>query len=151
MLAHKASKEGTIAAEVIKGLPSARDWRSVAAVIFTDPEIASVGMTEEQAKAAGYEPVVGKFPFAALGRALAINHSDGFAKIVADKSSDVILGVHIVGPEACDLISEGAVALEAGLRVEDVGATIHPHPTLAEAIMEAAHALHGKSVHIFQK
>ena len=148
MLAHKASREAAVAAEVIAGLPSARDWRSVAAVIFTDPEIASVGMTEEQAKAAGYDPVVGKFPFAALGRALAIHDSEGFAKIVADRKTDLVLGVHVVGPEACDLVSEGALAIEAGLRVEDIGSTIHPHPTLPEAIMEAAHALHGKSVHI---
>ncbi len=148
MLAHKASREGVIAAEVIAGLKSARDWRSVPAVIFTDPEIASVGMTEEQAKAAGYDPVVGKFPFAALGRALAIGETDGFAKIVADRKTDLVLGVHVVGPHACDLISEGALAIEAGLRAEDIGGTIHPHPTLPEAIMEAAHALHGKSVHI---
>jgi dihydrolipoamide dehydrogenase len=148
MLAHKASREGIVAAESIAGLPSARDWRSVPAVIFTDPEIASVGMTEQQAKDAGYDPVVGRFPFAALGRALAINDSEGFAKIVADRKTDLVLGVHVVGPEACDLISEGALALEAGLRVEDLGGTIHPHPTLPEAIMEAAHALHGKSVHV---
>lgn len=148
MLAHKASREGVVAAEVIAGKKSARDWRSVPAVIFTDPEIASVGMTEEQARAAGHDPVVGKFPFAALGRALAIGESDGFAKIVADRKTDLVLGVHVVGPHACDLISEGALALEAGLRVEDIGGTIHPHPTLPEAIMEAAHALHGKSVHI---
>ena len=148
MLAHKASKEGVVAAEVIAGLPSARDWRSVAAVIFTDPEIASVGMTEDQAKAAGYDPVVGKFPFAALGRAVAIQDMEGFAKVVADRKTDLVLGVHVVGPHACDLISEGAIALEAGLRVEDLGGTIHPHPTLPEAIMEAAHALHGKSVHV---
>ena len=147
MLAHKASKEGVVAAEVIAGLPSARDWRSVAAVIFTDPEIASVGMTEEQAKAAGYDPVAGRFPFAALGRAVAIQDMEGFAKVVADRKTDLVLGVHVVGPHACDLISEGALALEAGLRVEDLGGTIHPHPTLPEAIMEAAHALHGKSVH----
>jgi len=148
MLAHKASKEGVVAAEVIAGKKSARDWTSVPAVIFTDPEIASVGMTEEQAKAAGYDPVSAKFPFAALGRALAIGETEGFAKIVADRKTDLILGVHVVGPHACDLISEGALALEAGLRVEDLGSVIHPHPTLPEAIMEAAHALHGKSVHV---
>jgi dihydrolipoamide dehydrogenase len=120
----------------------------VPAVIFTDPEIASVGLTEEQARAAGYDPVSGRFPFAALGRAMAIHETEGFAKVVADRKTDLVLGVHVVGPEACDLISEGALAIEAGLRVEDVGATIHPHPTLPEAIMEAAHALHGKSVHV---
>jgi dihydrolipoamide dehydrogenase len=148
MLAHKASKEAVVAAEAIAGMKSARDWRSVAAVIFTDPEIASVGMSEEQAKAAGYDPVVGKFPFAALGRSLAYGETEGFAKVVADRKTDLVLGVHVVGPHACDLIAEGALALEAGLRVEDLGAVIHPHPTLPEAIMEAAHAVHGKSVHI---
>ncbi len=151
MLAHKGSKEGIVAAEVIAGLPSARDWRAVPAVIFTDPEIASVGMTEAEAKAAGYDPVVGRFPFAALGRAQAINDTEGFAKVVADRKTDLVLGVHVVGPEACDLISEGALAIEAGLRAEDLAATIHPHPTLPEAIMEAAEALHGKSVHILSK
>jgi dihydrolipoamide dehydrogenase len=148
MLAHKASREAFVAAECIAGLPSARDWRAVPAVIFTDPEIASVGMTEEQAKAAGYDPVSSKFPFGALGRAQAIADTEGFAKIVADRKTDHVLGVHVVGPHACDLISEGALALEAGLRVEDLGGTIHPHPTLPEAIMEAAHALHGKSAHV---
>ena len=147
MLAHKASREGCVAAEVIAGLPSACDYRVVPAVIFTEPEIASVGMSEEQAIAAGYEVAVGRSPFSANGRALSLMESDGFAKIVVDKKTDVILGVHIVGPEATELIAEGTLAIEMGARVEDIAATIHAHPTLPEAVMEAAEAVHGIQIH----
>jgi dihydrolipoamide dehydrogenase len=151
MLAHKASREGIVAAEVICGLPSEADWRCVPAVIFTDPEIASVGMTEAEAKAKGYDPVVGKFPFTANGRALSINEAEGFAKIVADRKTDLVLGVHIVGPEASELIAEGALAIEMAARVEDIAATIHAHPTLPEAVMEAAEAVHGLAIHAIGK
>ncbi len=151
MLAHKASREGIVAAEVIAGLPAEADYRCVPAVIFTDPEIASVGMTEAEAKARGYEPVVGKFPFTANGRALSINEAEGFAKIVADKKTDLVLGVHIVGPEASELIAEGTLAIEMGARVEDIAATIHAHPTLPEAVMEAAEAVHGLAIHAITK
>ena len=147
MLAHKASREGIVAAESICGNPSACDWRSVPAVIFTDPEIASVGMTEEQAKAAGYDPVVGKAPFTANGRALSLGESEGFAKVIADRETDLVLGIHIVGPEASELISEGTLAIEMAARIEDIAATIHAHPTLPEAIMEAAEAVHGIQIH----
>jgi dihydrolipoamide dehydrogenase len=147
MLAHKASREGCVAAEVIAGLPSACDYRVVPAVIFTEPEIASVGMTEEQAKEAGYEVAVGKSPFSANGRALSLIEAEGFAKIVVDKKTDVVLGVHIVGPEATELIAEGTLAIEMGARVEDIAATIHAHPTLPEAVMEAAEAVHGIQIH----
>jgi dihydrolipoamide dehydrogenase len=151
MLAHKASREGIVAAEVIAGLPAEADYRCVPAVIFTDPEIASVGMTEADAKAAGYEPVVGKFPFTANGRALSINEAEGFAKIVADKKTDLVLGVHIVGPEASELIAEGSLAIEMAAKVEDLAATIHAHPTLPEAVMEAAEAVHGLAIHAITK
>jgi dihydrolipoamide dehydrogenase len=151
MLAHKASREGIVAAEVICGLPSEADYRCVPAVIFTDPEIGSVGMTEAEAKVAGYEPVVGKFPFTANGRALSMNEAEGFAKIVADKKTDVVLGLHIVGPQASELIAEGALAIEMGARVEDIAATIHAHPTLPEAVMEAAEAVHGLAIHAITK
>jgi dihydrolipoamide dehydrogenase len=151
MLAHKASKEGIVAAEVIAGLPAEADYRCVPAVIFTDPEIASVGMTEAEAKAKGYEPVVGKFPFTANGRALSINEAEGFAKVVADKKTDLVLGIHIVGPEASELIAEGALAIEMAARVEDIAATIHAHPTLPEAVMEAAEAVHGLAIHAITK
>ena len=151
MYAHKASKEGIIAAEIIAGMSSEADFRAIAWAIFTDPEIASVGLTETQAKEKGYDPIVGKFPFTALGRALIAGETEGFVKIVADKSSDLVLGVHIVGADASDLISEAALAIEMGATLEDIGFTIHPHPTLPESIMEAAEAAKGKAIHILQK
>jgi len=151
MLAHKASREGIVAAEVIAGLPSAADYRVVPAVIFTDPEVGSVGMTEDQARAAGYEPAVGKFPFSVNGRALALGETAGMCKIVADKKTDLVLGVHIVGAEATNLIAEATLAIEMGARVEDIAATIHAHPTLAEVVMEAAEALHKKAIHYVSK
>jgi dihydrolipoamide dehydrogenase len=151
LLAHKASKEGIVAAEVVAGMNSEADFRAIAGVIFTDPEIATVGLTEAQAKEQGFEPVVGKFPFTALGRALLAGETEGFAKIVADKSSDLVVGVHIVGADASDMISEAALAIEMGATLEDIGFTIHPHPTLPESIMEAAEAAKGKAIHILQK
>lgn len=151
LFAHKASKDGIVAAEVIAGMNSEADYRGIAWAIFTDPEIASVGLTEVQAKEKGYEPIVGKFPFTALGRALIAGETEGFVKVVADKQSDLVLGVHIVGPEASDLISEAALAVEMGATLEDIGFTIHPHPTLPEAIMEAAEAAKGKAINIVQK
>ena len=151
LFAHKASKDGVVAAEVIAGMNSEADYRGIAWAIFTDPEIASVGLTEQQAKEKGYDPVVGKFPFTALGRALLAGETEGFVKIVADKESELVLGVHVIGPEASDLISEGALAVEMGATLEDIGFTIHPHPTLPEAIMEAAEAAKGKAIHIVQK
>ena len=147
-LAHKASKEGEIAAEVIAGHKSARDWRAMPAAIFTEPEIATVGMNERQAKEAGREIKVGKFPFSASGRAMAVSSTDGFVKVITDAKSHEVLGMGIVGPEASDLISEGALSIEMGAFAEDVALTIHPHPTLGETVMEAfKHAL-GEAVHI---
>jgi dihydrolipoamide dehydrogenase len=151
MLAHKASKEGVVAAEVIGGLNSEADFRAIPGVVFTDPEIATVGLTETQAKEKGYEPIVGKFPFTALGRALIAGETEGFVKIVGDKASSLVLGVHIVGAEASNLISEAALAIEMGATLEDIGLTVHPHPTLPEGIMEAAEAAKGKAIHILQK
>jgi len=151
MLAHKASKEGIIAAEVIGGMNSEADFHAIPGVIFTDPEIATVGLTESQAKENGYEPIVGRFPFTALGRAVLAGETEGFSKIVADKTSNLVLGVHIVGSEASDLISEGALAIEMGATLEDIGFTVHPHPTLPESLMEAAEAAKGKAIHIIQK
>jgi dihydrolipoamide dehydrogenase len=151
MLAHKASKEGEVVAEVIAGHKAAKDWVAVPAAIFTDPEIATVGLGEQQAKEKGIEVRVGKFPFSALGRAMAVSETDGFIKVVADKKTHELLGVHIVGPEATDLISEGALALEMHALLEDVGLTMHPHPTLGEGMMEASlHAL-GQAVHIMNR
>jgi dihydrolipoamide dehydrogenase len=151
MLAHKASKEGTVAAENVAGMNSEADFRAIAGIIFTDPEIATVGLTEAQAKEKGYDPIVGKFPFTALGRALLAGETEGFVKIVADKGSDLVLGVHIVGADASDMISEAALAIEMGATLEDIAFTIHPHPTLPESIMEAAEAGKGKAIHILQK
>jgi dihydrolipoamide dehydrogenase len=151
MLAHKASKEGIIAAERIAGMNSEADFRGIAWAIFTDPEIASVGFTEAQAKENGYDPVIGKFPFTALGRALIAGETEGFVKVIGDKNSDLVLGVHIVGPEASDLIGEAALAVEMGATLEDIGYTIHPHPTFPEALMEASEAGKKKAIHIMQK
>ncbi|MFH0945339.1 MAG: dihydrolipoyl dehydrogenase [Planctomycetota bacterium] len=151
MLAHKASHEGIVAAEVAAGMKSARDYKCVPAVVFTDPEIASVGLTEEQARDQGADIVVGKFPFAASGRALSLNATDGFSKLVAEKGSGLVLGAHIVGPEASELIAEMGLAIEMGATLEDIALTVHAHPTLPETIMEAAEAAMGKAIHIFQK
>ncbi len=151
MLAHKATKEGEVVAEVIAGHKAAKDWVGIPAAIFTDPEIATVGLGEQQAKEKGIEVRVGKFPFAALGRAMAVNETDGFFKVVADKNTHEILGVHIVGPNATDLISEGALALEMHAFLEDVGLTVHPHPTLGEGMMEASQNALGHAIHVINR
>lgn len=148
MLAHKASKEGIVAAEVIAGHKSEMDFYAMPSVTFTDPEIASVGITEKEAKEKGIEVKIGKFPFGALGKALASGESEGFVKLIIDKNNETVLGLHIVGHEASSLISEGALAIEMGATAEDLALTIHPHPTLPESIMEAAEAAMGKAIHI---
>lgn len=146
-LAHKATKEGEVAAEIIAGQRSERDWRAMPAAIFTDPEIATVGLSEKEAKEQGYEVKVGKFPLAVSGRAMAINETEGFVKCVIDADDGQVLGVHIVGPDASDLISEAALAIEMCAYAEDVALTVHPHPTLSEATMESfKHAL-GEAIH----
>lgn len=147
LLAHKASKEGIVAAEVIAGSPSAADWKSVPWAVFTDPEIAGVGLTEKAATEAGLEVKRSRFSFAALGRALAGGEPDGFVRIVSDAKSGLVLGVQIVGADASNLISEAALAIEMGATVDDLSLTIHPHPTLPEAIMEAAESAAGHPVH----
>ncbi|MCX5746519.1 MAG: dihydrolipoyl dehydrogenase [Proteobacteria bacterium] len=152
MLAHKATKEGEIVAEIIAGHKAAFDARTIPAVVFTDPEIASTGLTEDEAKAKGHtELKIGKFPFAALGRALSVNDTDGFVKIIADGKTGEVLGMHIVGNGAGDLISEGAIAIEMGAVVDDLRLTIHPHPSLSEGIMEAAAAAMGEAIHIINR
>jgi dihydrolipoyl dehydrogenase len=152
MLAHKATHEGEVVAEIIAGHKAAMDVRTIPAVVFTDPEIASTGLTEEEAKAKGHTALkVGKFPFAALGRALSVNDTEGFAKVVADAKTGELLGLHIVGNGAGDLISEGALAIEMGAVADDLRLTIHPHPTLSEAVMEAAAAALGEAVHIINR
>lgn len=151
LLAHKGSKEGIVAAEAIAGKKTAYDVVAMPAVIFTDPEIATVGMTEAEAKEKGMQVKVGQFPFAANGRALSVAEPDGFVKMIGDAKTGRLLGVHIVGAEASNLISEAALALEMGAHVEDLALTVHPHPTLPETLMEAAEATLGHAIHIFQK
>jgi dihydrolipoamide dehydrogenase len=152
MLAHKATKEGEVVAEIIAGHKAAFDVRSIPAVVFTDPEISSTGLTEEEAKAKGHgELKVGKFPFAALGRALSVNDTDGFVKVVADAKTGELLGVHIAGNGGSDLISEATLAIEMGAVADDLRLTIHPHPTLSEAMMEAAAASMGEAIHIINR
>jgi dihydrolipoyl dehydrogenase len=152
MLAHKATKEGEVVAEIVAGHKTAFDVRTIPAVVFTDPEIASTGLTEAEAKAKGHAKLkVGKFPFAALGRALSVNDTEGFVKVIADAQTGELLGMHIVGNGASDLISEGALAIEMGAVADDLRLTIHPHPTLSEAVMEAAAASLGEAVHIINR
>ena len=152
MLAHKASYEGVLVAEVIKGKNRAYDVKTVPAVVFTDPEIASAGLMESEAIAKGYTDLkIAKFPFAANGRAVSMQETDGFVKMIADNKTGILLGVHIVGPEASNLISEAVLAIEVGARLEDIALTIHPHPTLGETMMEAAEATLGHAIHIIQK
>ncbi len=148
MLAHKASREGKVVAEVISGEPSALDNRAIPAVVFTDPEIAWTGLNEREAQAQGREVKVGRFPLAALGRARTLGRTDGLVKVLSDPESGLLLGVGIVGPQASELISEGTLALEMGATLEDLLATIHPHPTLSEAIMEAAEVAAGQAIHL---
>jgi dihydrolipoamide dehydrogenase len=149
LLAHKAMKEGVVAAEVIAGdRASAFDPVAIPNCVYTDPEVATVGLSEEEAKAAGYEIKIGKFPLIASGRARTMNESDGLIKLIGDAKTDALLGMHIVAPQAESLIGEGVIALEMGATVEDIGLSIHPHPTLTESIMDAAEAMHNKAIHI---
>ena len=150
LLAHKASKQGIVAAEVICGQASAADFKAIPSAIWTDPEIATVGLTEAEAKKQGYDPIVGKFPFTALGRAMAVGETTGFIKVVARRESEQILGVHMVGADVTDLISEAALAIEMGATLDDLALTVHPHPTLPEALMEASEAAKGKAIHILK-
>jgi dihydrolipoamide dehydrogenase len=147
MLAHKAMKEGLVAAEHAAGKPSAYDT-IVPGVIYTSPELASVGMTEAEAAEAGYQVRTGKFPLAASGRAMALGVSDGLVKVVADEESDLLLGVHIVGPSAGEIIAEATLALEMGATLADLALIQHPHPTISEGLMEAAEHAHAQAIHI---
>lgn len=148
MLAHKASKEAEVVAEVIAGHKAEMDAVAIPAVVFTDPEIAYAGLQEHEAQKQGRKIKIGKFPFSVLGRALAMAETDGFVKIIADASSDEILGFGMVGPEVSNLVSEAVLALEMGGFLPDVALTVHPHPTLGEALMEAAKAALGESPHV---
>ncbi|MBA3463443.1 MAG: dihydrolipoyl dehydrogenase [Deltaproteobacteria bacterium] len=152
MLAHKATKEGEIVAEIIAGHKAAFDVRTIPAVVFTDPEIATTGLNEDEAKAKGHDKLkIGKFPFAALGRALSVNDTDGFVKVIADAGTGELLGVHIVGNGASDLIAEATLAIEMGAVADDLRLTIHAHPTLSEALMEAAAVALGEAIHVINR
>ncbi len=148
MLAHKASREAEVVAEVIAGHKSEMDVRTIPSVIFSDPEIASAGITADEAEKKGHKVKIGKFPFVALGRAIANADTDGFVKVIIDADSKEVLGIHVVGNGASDIIAEAALAIEMGALADDISLTIHAHPTLPEAIMEAAKASLGEAIHI---
>ena len=149
MLAHKATHEGKVAAEVICGLPAAFDAKAIPAVIFTDPEIAWVGVTETEAKESGIPYEKGEFPWAASGKSLALGRNEGRTKILFDKDTKRTIGVGIVGPNAGDLISEGALAIEMGADAEDISLTVHPHPTLGETFANAAEVFEGNVTDLY--
>ncbi len=149
-LAHKASYEGKIAAEAIAGEKAEIDYLGIPAVVFSEPELASVGYTEKEAKDEGIEVSAAKFPFAANGRALALNETDGFLKLVARKQDGLLIGAQIAGANASDMIAELGLAIEAGMTAEDVAMTIHAHPSLGEIAMEAAEVLMGSPIHIMK-
>jgi len=151
MLAHKASAEGEVAAAVAAGESAAVDYRAVPAAVFTDPEIATVGMTEAEAAEAGFDPLVGEFPLRASGRALTLDETDGFVRVVADADSEFVLGAQVVAPEASELVAEPGLAVEMGARLRDVAGTVHTHPTLSEAVREACANALGEAVHTLNR
>jgi dihydrolipoamide dehydrogenase len=148
LLAHKASHEGVVAAEAIAGATSGADWKSVPYAVFTDPEIAGVGMTEEEAKRKGRKVKVGMFPYRAVGKAVATLAGDGFTKIICDAETDAILGIHIFGPHSGDIIYAGTALIEMDGTAEDLGHIMAVHPTLSEALMEAGLNANKKAIHI---
>jgi len=147
-LAHVASAQALVAVDNIMGRDREMDYRVVPACIFTHPEVASVGLTAQEAEARGIKVKAGKFPLLASGKAQAMGETEGFVKVLADAESDRVLGVHIIGAHATDLIAEAAVAIQLNATVKQLAETIHAHPTLAEAVMEAAEAVHGLSIHM---
>jgi dihydrolipoamide dehydrogenase len=148
MLAHKASEEGVMVAERIAGHKAQMNYDLIPGVIYTHPEIAWVGKTEQALKAEGVEINVGTFPFAASGRAMAANDTAGFVKVIADAKTDRVLGVHVIGPSAAELVQQGAIGMEFGTSAEDLGMMVFSHPTLSEALHEAALAVNGHAIHM---
>ena len=147
-LAHVASHEGIIAVEHIAGEnPSPLDYNLVSKCVYCSPEVASVGLTEDQAKEKGYAVKIGKFSFRAIGKALVFGESDGFVKLVVEEGTNKLLGAHMVGPHVTDMITEAALAQVVNATAMDIAHTIHPHPTMTEAIGEAALAVYGKEIH----
>ena len=151
MLAHKASAEGIVAAETIAGESVALDHQAIPAAVFTDPEIGTVGLTESEAVEAGVDPVVGEMPMRASGRALTMNESDGFVRLVGDGETGRLVGAQVVAPEASELIAEAGLAIELGATIDEVADTIHTHPTLSEATMEAAENALGQAIHTLNR
>jgi dihydrolipoamide dehydrogenase len=151
MLAHVASYEAFVAVDnclaVSSGQRRKRDLRSTPSCTYSTPEVASVGLNEEQATDNGYEPITGTYRFAALGKAMAMGEETGYVQLIADRKTDLLLGASMMGAHVTDVIHEVALAIQSGLTVSQVGETIHAHPTIAEAVMEAAHDVHGESVH----
>ena len=148
-LAHLASAEGILAVEHIAGLdPRPIDYDQVPSCTYCDPEVASVGLTEAKARERGHDVVAGKFPFIASGKAAILGRSDGFVKVVRETKHDQLLGVHVIGPRATELIAEAGIALRLEATDEDLERSIHPHPTLSEAMMEAARVAAGRGLHI---
>ena len=148
MLAHKAEDEGVVAAEILAGQSGHIDYNSIPGIIYTWPEVASVGKTEEELKASDSTYKVGKFPFMANSRARCNGDTDGFVKILADAETDVVLGCHIIGADAGNLIQEIITVMEFGGSAEDIARTCHGHPTMTEAVKEAALAVDGRPIHI---
>ena len=148
MLAHKAEDEGVVCVEMMAGQAGHINYDAIPGVVYTWPEAASVGKTEEQLKEAGIAYKAGKFPFTANSRARAIDDTEGFVKILADATTDAVLGVHIIGPDAGTMIAEVALAMEFGASSEDIARTCHAHPTLNEAVKEAALAVDGRAIHM---
>ncbi len=148
LLAHKAEEEGVVAAEVIAGKPVHMHQRTVPGIVYTWPEIATVGLTESEVKASGRAYRIGKFPFSANGRARTMGETQGFVKVVVDKETDEILGAHMIGPNVADLMAEVVLAMEYRGSAEDIGITVHSHPTLSETVKEAALAALGRAIHI---
>jgi dihydrolipoamide dehydrogenase len=150
MLAHKAAHEGKVAVQAIAGEAAAFDFRAIPAVVFSDPEIAWCGLTENEAKRQGREVKTARFPWGASGRAATLGRPDGVTKLVVDPETDIILGVGITGSDAGEMISEGVLAVEMGATASDLALTIHPHPTLSETLGEAAETLHGTATHLYR-
>lgn len=146
-LAHTASAMGEVAAENIMGIPAVYDEKTNPTCVYIEPEAASVGLTEEQAKAKGIDYVVGKFPMMANGKALILNGGEGLVKIIADKKYNEVIGMHIIGPRATDLIAEGALAIRLEATVDELISTIHSHPTVTETMREAALAVEKRAIH----
>jgi dihydrolipoamide dehydrogenase len=148
LLAHKASHEGIVAVEAIAGSNIGADWKAVPYAVFTDPEIAGIGLTENEAETEGRKVKIGKFPYRAVGKGIATLATDGFAKVISDSETDAILGIHIFGPHSGDLLFAGTALMEFDGTAEDLGHIMAIHPTLSEALMEAGLNVNKKAIHI---